>query len=362
MGIGGSTSIQTLESLAVHVPIGVAIVGAGYWGRNLIRNFLDSDQFAVRWVVDFDEAAARRVLGSAHLMTRVTTDVASALDDPAVAAVVIATPAATHAGLGRRALAAGKHLLVEKPLAHSFGAGRELVDLATREGLTLMVDHTYCYTGPVALLASLVHDGALGEPLVLQSTRINKGLVRLDVDVIWDLAAHDLSILATLLPSGIEVESVQAQGVDPFGDGHLKQAVLTVRLSNGGLAHINVSWLSPVKQRTMSIVGTRASLHWDDLDTAGHIVMQGFAGDPELVPKVAREGSTQVVHPLEFTDMSVVPYDTTEALQRMVAEFARAIRTSTPAKTDGHAALTVLRMLEAASESVRQDGAPVKLT
>ncbi|WP_157981678.1 Gfo/Idh/MocA family protein [Protaetiibacter intestinalis] len=345
----------------MNVPIGVAIVGAGYWGRNLIRNFLESDQFDVKWVVDFDEGAARQVLGSAYPRTRITADVVSALDDPLVEAIVVATPAVTHAELGRRALAAGKHLLVEKPLAHTAEAGRELVDLAAREGLTLMVDHTYCYAGPVQLLADLVHDESLGEPLVVHSTRINKGLVRLDVDVIWDLAAHDLSILAALLPPGIHVESVQAQGADPFADGHLKEAVLAVHLSNGGLAHITVSWLSPVKQRTMSIVGTKASVHWDDLDESHRIMMHGFTGTPDLGPASSREASTRVIRPLEFTDMTEVPYDTTEALRLMVAEFARAIKTSTSPRTDGAAGMVVLRMLEAASESVRHHGAPVKL-
>ena len=342
-------------------PLGVAIVGAGYWGKNLIRNFLASSDFTLKWVIDYDEDAAKRTLGVGGHDVRISPDIAVALADPAVDAVVIATPAATHSSLGRLALEAEKHLLVEKPLAHTLAAGREMVELADRLGLTLMVDHTYCYAGPVALLATLMTEDELGELQILHSTRINKGLVRLDVDVIWDLAAHDLSILAAVLPPGIEMRSVQAQGADPFGDGQVKEATLLVQLSNGALAHINVSWLSPVKQRTMSVVGTKASLHWDDLDAANRILMHGFTGDPDLRPATERADSTRLSRPLEFTDMAEVPYDTTEALQQMVTEFASSIRTGLPPRTDGAAGLVVLKALEAASDSIRLGGTAVSL-
>lgn len=347
--------------LLVQSPVGVAIVGAGYWGKNLIRNFLASDDFTVRWVVDYDEAVARRTLAGEGGDVRVTREISVALADPGVDAVVIATPAATHSGLGRLALEAGKHLLVEKPLAHTLAAGRELVELARQHSLTLMVDHTYCYAGPVDLLGTLIAKDELGELQTLHSTRINKGLVRLDVDVIWDLAAHDLSILTAILPSGIEMRSVQAQGADPFGDGQVKEATLTIQLSNGAVAHISVSWLSPVKQRTISVVGTKASLHWNDLDPANRVLMHGFTGERDLRPAVERGDSTRLSQPLEFTDMAEIPYDTTEALQSMVAEFARSIRSGASPKTDGAAGLAVLEALEAASASIRRGGAAVSL-
>ena len=175
-------------------PLGVAVIGAGYWGPNLSRNFQSSADWHLRWLCDLDVARARQVLGG-YSTVQATADYAAVLADPEVDAVAIATPAGTHAGLAMQALEAGKHVLVEKPLAASYADAERVVKRAEELGLTLMCDHTFCYTSAVTELRSLVRSGDLGDVQFVDSVRINLGLVQRDVDVLWDLAPHDLSIL-----------------------------------------------------------------------------------------------------------------------------------------------------------------------
>src|SRR4051795_2303184 len=219
----------------------------------------------LRWLCDLDETRARQVLGS--YSTVATTDsFDTVLEDPAVHAVAIATPAASHFPLAMAALDAGKHVLVEKPLTSSLGDGQKLVQAAEDRGLVLMCDHTYCYTSSVQELRRMIHGGALGDIQFVDSVRINLGLVQPDVDVLWDLAPHDLSILDYLLPDGLAVEAVAAHGADPIGHGMACVGYLTLRLSTGSIAHVHVNWLSPIKIRTMVIGGSQRTVVWDDLN------------------------------------------------------------------------------------------------
>lgn len=175
-------------------PIGLAVIGAGYWGPNLVRSSLATPELGLEWLCDLDISRAQRVLGSQNKV-RATSSFEEVLADPNVAAVAIATPAATHFDLVRAALDAGKHVLVEKPLTPSVSEGRKLAELAQRSGLVLMCDHTYCYTPAVQRIRQLIRDGEIGDIQFIDSVRINLGLVQPDVDVLWDLAPHDLSIL-----------------------------------------------------------------------------------------------------------------------------------------------------------------------
>jgi predicted dehydrogenase len=199
-------------------PIGLAVIGAGYWGPNLIRASLATPSIRVEWLCDLDVDRARAVLGNSTAI-RVTDSYDAVLADPAVAAVAIATPAGTHFELVRAALEAGKHVLVEKPLTPSVAEGQKLAELAHRSGLVLMCDHTYCYTPAVQRIRELVRSGDIGEVQFIDSVRINLGLVQPDVDVLWDLAPHDLSILDFVLPDDVKPVAVAAHAGDPIGAG-----------------------------------------------------------------------------------------------------------------------------------------------
>ena len=194
--------------------VGVAVIGAGYWGPNLVRNIQATPQLRLTSLCDVNVARAEAVLGR-YSTVRATGSLQEVLADPEVEAVAVATPAATHLEVALAALEAGKHVLVEKPLASSYADGLKLVDAAEDRGLVLMLDHTFCYTPVVQRLRKLVHDGDLGDLQYLDSVRINLGLVQPDIDVLWDLAPHDLSILDSILPEGVTPVAVAAHGSDP---------------------------------------------------------------------------------------------------------------------------------------------------
>jgi predicted dehydrogenase len=338
--------------------LGVAIVGAGYWGPNLARNFAASADCDLRWVCDLDPVRAGAVAGR-NGNTRVTADLADVLNDDAVDVVAIATPPSTHGGIGLAALDAGKHVLVEKPLAASVLEGEKLVTAAERHDLVLMCDHTYCYTPAVHKIRELTHSGELGDIHYVDSVRINLGLVQRDVDVMWDLAPHDISILDFVLPEGVEPVSVAAHGADPIGAGVACIAYLTMPLSNGGIAHVHVNWLSPNKQRATIIGGSRRMLVWNDLDPAQRISM--FDKGIELDEAAAGETRRQRLISYRVGDMIAPALPEYEALGAMVSELVGAIREKRPPRTDGRAGLRVLRLLEAASASMAGGGLAVPI-
>ncbi|OJU68319.1 MAG: oxidoreductase, partial [Microbacterium sp. 70-38] len=228
----------------------VAVIGAGYWGPNLARNFTSSPFWELAAIVDLDAARAQQVASSVGGVP-VFTDIDDVLADPSIDAVAIATPARTHHPLAMKAFAAGKHVVVEKPMAESSERAREMNDEAHRRGLVLMTDHTYCYTTAVQKIRELIAEGALGDILYVDSTRINLGLVQPDVDVFWDLAPHDLSIIDFILPGGLVPTEVSAYGADPLGAGKACVGHLMTPLPNGGMVHVHVNWMSPTKIRQM---------------------------------------------------------------------------------------------------------------
>ncbi|GAB3814623.1 Gfo/Idh/MocA family protein [Micromonospora zhanjiangensis] len=341
-------------------PIGVAVVGAGYWGPNLVRNFQSSTDFHLRWLCDLDVGRARRVLGG-YSTVGATGDLTEVLADDRVRAVAVATPAGTHLAVAMAALRAGKHVLVEKPLAASREEGRRLVAEADRRGLSLMCDHTYCYTPAVLRIRELLHDGHLGELHYLDSVRINLGLVQRDIDVLWDLAPHDLSILDFILPPGIEPVAVAAHGADGIGAGRACVAYLTLRLNTGAIAHVHVNWLSPVKIRTTIVGGSKRTLLWDDLNPSQRLSIfdRGVevAGAEELGPDQRRD----MLVSYRSGDMVAPTLMEREALRTMVEEYARSIRGGIPARTDGRAGMRVLGILEAASRSLAEGGRTIAL-
>src|SRR5712691_10670536 len=224
-------------------PVGVAIVGTGYWGPNLFRNFLGSERAELRWVCDLVGDRARKVVGR-YSTVRVTESIEEVLSDPDVEAVALATPARTHGWLGMACLDAGKHLLVEKPLASSVTEGEKLVA-----------------------------SGVLGDIQYVDSVRINLGLVQPDIDVFWDLAPHDLSILDYVLGETFSPRAVAAQGADPIGAGRSCVGYLSLPLPGNAIAHVHVNWLSPTKTRTMIIGGSKRVVVWDDLNPSQRLSM-----------------------------------------------------------------------------------------
>jgi predicted dehydrogenase len=329
-------------------------VGAGYWGPNLVRNFASSGDWDLVAVCDLDLDRARRVAaGRGEVRCVATVDEVLHCDD--VDAVAIATPAKTHPDIALAALAAGKHVLVEKPLADSRRRGQEMVEQAASRGLVLMADHTYCYTPAVLKIQELVSEGALGDILFIDSVRINLGLVQPDVDVFWDLAPHDLSIFDFILPDGLRPLGVTAHGADPLRAGKVCVGYLTLPLPGGAMAHVHVNWLSPTKIRQMVIGGTRRTLVWDDLNPQQRVSVYDRGVDlrHQAAGGTDRTAAT-VSYRLGDTWAPALPEH--EALGLMVAEFAASIREQRPPRTDGEAGLRVLSVLEAAADSLMGDG------
>jgi predicted dehydrogenase len=341
-------------------PIGVAVIGAGYWGPNLVRNFQASPSFLLRWLCDLDVARAQRALGQ-YSTVQATDDLRRVLDDPQVHAVAIATPAGTHLDVAMSALAAGKHVLVEKPLAARYQDGLQLVEEADRRGLVLMCDHTYCYTPAVLRIRSMLHGGELGELHYLDSVRINLGLVQRDIDVIWDLAPHDLSILDFVLPDGVRPVAVSAAGADPIGAGRSCVAYLTLRLTGGAIAHIHVNWLSPIKVRTTLIGGSKRTMVWDDLNPTQRISVYDRGVDVAGPDELGAEQRREMLVSYRSGDMVAPAMPEREALRSMAEEYAGAIHAGRAPLTDGRSGLRVLEILEAASRSLAEGGASIPL-
>ena len=293
---------------------------------------------------------------------RVTDDIDDVLSDPRVHAVAIATPAHTHVEVALSCLEAGKHVLVEKPLGETVAEAEKLVEVAEDLGLVLMCDHTYCYTPAVQEIRRLVSEGEVGEIHYVDSVRTNLGLLQSDIDVFWDLAPHDLAILDAFLPERSRPVAVSAIGADPLGTGLACIGYLTLYLEGGGLAHSHVNWLSPTKVRTVTIGGSERMVVWDDLKLTQRLSLYDkgvdvLDSDTSVSSDVRRERKVSY----RYGDLSAPALPVTEALSNVIVEFVESIREGRAPLTDGHAGLRVLRILEAASTSLRQNGAAIPL-
>ena len=342
--------------MSVHQPIGVAVVGAGYWGPNLVRNVQATPELRLLHLCDLDQRRAEAVLGS-YTTVRASTRLNEVLADPAVDAVAVATPAGTHFEVVMAALEAGKHVLVEKPLAPTVDEGRALVAEAADRDLVLMLDHTYCYTPAVTHLRELLHGGELGDLLYLDSVRINLGLVQPDVDVLWDLAPHDLSIFDSILPETITPVEISAQGSDPIGAGHACVAHLTIRLSNGSMAHVHVNWLSPTKIRTVVVGGSRRTVVWDDINPSQRLAVYDRGVDRTEPSGRSTAADERAMISYRLGDMTAPALPEREALRSVMTEFAASITEGRAPLTDGRAGLRVLALLESAALSMASGGA-----
>ncbi len=334
--------------------IRVAVIGFGYWGPNLARNFRECAGTDLVAIVDPSPA---RHAAAARRFPRVATaptadDVLGRAD---VDAVAIATPVATHAALALAALRAGKHVLVEKPMAASLAEAEAIVAEATRRGLTLMVDHTFVYTPAVQKIRQLVADGEIGDIYYYDSVRINLGLFQRDVNVLWDLAVHDLSIMDFVL--GQSPVAVSATGISHVAGSPEDVAYLTMYFPGTLLAHVHASWLAPVKVRRTLIGGSRRMIVFDDLETSEKVKVydRGISVDP------SPEDRYQVLIGYRSGDMWSPHLPVVEALQQEVAHFADCIEQGRTPLTDGLAGLRMVQLLEAATRSLGARGVTAPL-
>lgn len=333
--------------------IRVGVIGYGYWGPNLVRNFSEAPGCEVAIVADLrDERLAQ--VRKRYPAVRTTTSVDDVYGAD-VDAVVIATPVSTHYQLASRALRAGKHVWVEKPMTATADEARRLVDEAAAAGRLLHVDHTFVYTGAVRKIHELIHSDGVGEIYYYDSTRVNLGLFQHDVNVIWDLAVHDVSIMDYLLPT--QARAVSATGIAHV-DGALEDiAYLTFFFDGNLIGHVNVNWLAPVKIRRTLIGGSRRMIVYDDLEPSEKIKVYDkgitVTSDPARVYQMKigyRSG-----------DMWAPQVDIGEALQLEVRHFAECIAAGRPTDTDGRAGLRMVQALEAATESMRDRGRVIEL-
>jgi predicted dehydrogenase len=338
--------------------VSVALVGAGYWGPNLARNIAATETTTLSWVCDIDAATAARI-AARYPGTRSTTDLGDILAASDVDAVAVATPAASHLPIVEACLRAGKHVLVEKPLARSSREARQMCKLADDGSLVLMCDHTFCYTAAVGELRRLSHSGELGEFLYYDSVRINLGRLQPDVNVLWDLAPHDISILLFVLPEDLRPLRVAAKLADPIAYTQASIGHLYIEFDGGAIAHIHCNWLSPKKVRTTILGGSRKMAVWDDL-TPGARVAVYDAGVNVYGPGQPPDRSREVQY--RIGDMTAPALREYEALGAVVREFGDAIIEGRRPATDGRKGVAVLEILEAADYSASNDGAWAAVT
>ncbi len=336
----------------MNTPVRIAVVGCGYWGPNLVRNFDALAECSVAKICDADESRLAKV-GARHPGAECVTSFERVTADESIEAVAIATPVRTHFALARECLAAGKHAFVEKPLAASAAECRELVKLARDSGRTLMVGHVFLYTAAVRRLKELVDSGELGEVLYVSSQRLNLGLYQRDINVAWDLAPHDLSIILHVL--GRTPEAVNCQGKAHIPGGVEDVTVMSLRFGGQTFATIQSSWLDPNKVRRTTFVGSRKMVVYDDIEPIEKLKI--YDKRVEAPPHYDSFGSFPYSY--HYGDMTAPHLRQAEPLRVECAEFLRCVRTGAKSVSCGREGLKVVEILEAASRSLRRGGAEV---
>ena len=334
--------------------ITVGVIGYGYWGPNLVRNFAEAPGGRVGFVTDVRAERLSQV-PDRYPAAKVSTDYRDLLNDRAVDAVVVATPVSTHFDLAMAALRAGKHVLVEKPMTATSEQSLALIDEAEKRGLVLMVDHTFVYTNAVRKIRELTQGGDLGEIYYYDSVRINLGLFQHDVNVLWDLAVHDLSIMDYVL--GQTPVSVSATGLSHVNGEPENIAYMTMFFEGRLIAHVHVNWLAPVKVRRTLLGGSRRMIVFDDLEASEKIKVydRGISVNP------SPENVYQMLIGYRAGDMWAPQLPLGEALQAEARHFIECIEQRRRPTTDGQAGLRVVRLLEAATLSMAQRGALVPI-
>ncbi len=330
----------------------VGVIGYGYWGPNIVRNLHGLDGCEVAAVCDKSPDALRRVQ-RAYPSVECTADFNAVLTSPDIDAVAVITPVWTHYELAKAALMNGKHVFVEKPFTSNSRQAEELIELADRRNLRIMVDHTFLFSGAVRKIREVVDAGTLGPLYYFDSTRVNLGLFQHDVNVVWDLAPHDLSIMDHIIRE--RPEAVVATGGQHL-NGHADMAFITVYYPNQIIGHVNVNWLSPVKVRTTLIGGQDKMLVWNDLEADEKIKIY------DKGVKIANgQGLYDLLVSYRSGDVWSPRVEQTEALKVELGYFTECIRSGHNPHNDGEAGLRVVRLLEAAEESLKARGQLIAL-
>jgi predicted dehydrogenase len=332
--------------------VNFGVIGYGYWGPNVVRNLTALEHSQVLAVAELSPAARKRAQ-RAHPGINVTSDTMDVISSTEIDAVAIVTPVWTHYELTKSALQNGKHVFVEKPFTSNTAQGEELIDLAKQKNLKIMVDHTFLFTGAVRKIWQLLDEGTLGKLYYYDSTRVNLGLFQHDINVLWDLAPHDLSIMDYLIKSS--PEAIVATGQKHL-NGHEDIAFMTLYFPEQVIAHINVNWLSPVKVRTTLIGGEKKMLVWNDLEADEKVKVYDKG-----VNITNREGVYELLVSYRSGDMWAPQLEQVEALRQELSYFVDCISNGQDPFNDGCAGLRVVKMLEAASESLSKRGALVYL-
>ncbi len=332
----------------------VAVIGYGYWGPNLVRNFMNASTTNVLYVCDQSEDQLSRVK-NLYPTIKLTTSLDEVLADSEVDAVSIATPVNTHYELAMKALEAGKHVLVEKPMADSSEKCKRMIEEAEKRNLTLMVDHTFPYTGAVKKIGELSKSGELGELYYFDSVRVNLGLFQSDVSVLWDLAVHDLSILESFTDN--KPIAVSATGIAHVQGKPVNTAYLTVFYEGSFIAHIHANWLAPVKLRQTLIGGSEKMVVYDDLEPTEKIKIydKGITVDPSAA------NITEMRVGYRAGDMWAPKLENIEALNSLVTHFVDVIENGTDPITSAESGARIVRILEAATESIEKNGQRIQL-
>ncbi|MEY4134124.1 MAG: hypothetical protein RL386_474 [Bacteroidota bacterium] len=333
--------------------LNLGIIGYGYWGTNLVRNFNNHPKCRVAKVADMRQDR-RALLGKNYPAIQAVQLAEEIIEDPGIDAVVVATPVYSHYALAKAALLSGKHVLIEKPMAASSAEAEELIEIASRKHLTLMVDHTFLYTGAVQKIKVLIEANAIGTPRYFDSTRINLGLFQPDINVLWDLAPHDISILAFLLPE--RPYSVNATGVSHTRNNIENIAYMTVNYEHDFIAHFNCSWTSPVKIRQTLIGGDSKMIVYNDLEASEKV-------------RVYDTGYTHTTEEDQFNirvdyrtgDVFIPKISGQEALSGVADDFIRSILETRAPLSSATLGLEVVKILEASQESIRNKGKEVRI-
>jgi len=332
--------------------VNFGVIGYGYWGPNIVRNLASLDGSRVVAIAEISPAARARAQ-KAYPGVTVTPDASEVIKSTEIDAIAVVSPVWTHYELAKSALLNGKHVFVEKPFTSNTAQAEELINLAQQKNLKIMVDHTFLFTGAVRKICQLLDEGALGNLYYYDSTRVNLGLFQHDINVLWDLAPHDLSIMDHVLKGKPEAVVATGQG---HLNGHEDVAFMTIYYPEKVIAHINVNWLSPVKVRTTLIGGEKRMLVWNDLEADEKIKVYDKG-----VKITSREGVYELLVSYRSGDMWAPQLEQVEALRHEMSYFVDCISNGQEPFNNGCAGLRVVKMLEAASDSLSKKGALVYL-
>jgi predicted dehydrogenase len=333
--------------------IKIGIVGYGYWGPNLVRNFYSNGKCIIKTVVDSRQERLS-ALKKNYPAINVSTNFQDVINDSEIDAIIIATPVFSHFELAKKALENNKHVLIEKPMTASSAEAQELIELSIKKNRVLMVDHTFLYTGAVQKMKQLVDSGDVGKVNYFDSTRINLGLFQQDVNVLWDLAPHDISILTHLIDE--EPISINATGISHTNNGIENIAYMTINFQSGMIAHFNCSWSSPVKIRLTLVGGDKKMIVFNDMEPTEKIKVY----DTGYSVKTDEE-KLRILVDYRAGDIFIPKVLTNEALSLMANDFINSILNGTTPVSDCYLGLKVVKILEGAQQSIKQNGKEIRL-